>query len=154
MASLKHFLEHRDYYRVDLELTLTQHLLLKAKINGVEGRFILDTGASSTCISSELMAKFNLSEADHLIEAAGAGDSAMQGRMTAEASLSIAFWKEKLPLVLFDLSHVNAALIRHKLDAVDGIIGADVLMLGDGIIDYKRKRLYLKKRIYKKSRPF
>lgn len=153
MASLKHFLEHRDYNRIELELTQTQHLLVNAKINGISGRFILDTGASSTCISQELGDKFHLEKGDRSIEAAGAGDSAMQGSMSALAELRIGFWKHKLAMVLFDLSHVNQALIRQELEPVDGIIGADVLMLGDGIIDYKRKRLYLKKHIYKKSRP-
>ena len=48
-------------------------------------------------------------------------------------------------LVIFDLSHVNEALRQHKTKEVQGIIGADVLLEGDAIIDYSSKYLYLKK---------
>jgi predicted aspartyl protease len=36
----------------------TQHLLIKAKINGVAGNFILDTGASNSCIGFESIELF------------------------------------------------------------------------------------------------
>ena len=37
-------------------------------------------------------------------------------------------WKnKKLKIVLFDLKHVNEALIAHDAKPVDGIIGADIL---------------------------
>jgi len=53
-------------------------------------------------------------------------------------------WKKNnFNLVIFDLSHVNAALEEHKVKPVHGIIGADVLVLGKGIIDYYNKYVYL-----------
>jgi hypothetical protein len=42
------------------------------------------------------------------------------------------------------LSHVNASLILHDCEAVDGIIGADLLKKGKAIIDYSTNTLYLK----------
>ena len=48
-------------------------------------------------------------------------------------------------LVLFDLTHVNTALTQHNVKEVHGIIGADVLEEGKGVIDYKDIVLYLKK---------
>ena len=56
---------------------------------------------------------------------------------------------ENLNLVIFDLSHVNTALENHGAKTVEGIIGADILDKGKAIIDYKKKRLYLKKLVYK-----
>ena len=47
-------------------------------------------------------------------------------------------------LVLFDLQHVNTALKEHDARTVDGIIGADVLKKSKAVIDYSKKRLYLK----------
>ena len=49
-----------------------------------------------------------------------------------------------LDLVLFDLRHVNDALINHKAEKVQGIIGADILKKGNAIIDYKSMSLFLK----------
>jgi hypothetical protein len=40
---------------------------------------------------------------------------------------------------------VNTALENHNTVSVDGIIGADLLSKGKAIIDYQKKRLYLKK---------
>jgi hypothetical protein len=46
-------------------------------------------------------------------------------------------WKDSsFDLVIFDLSHVNEALIQHKSKPVHGIIGADVLLKGKAIVDY------------------
>ena len=39
-------------------------------------------------------------------------------------------------LVIFDMTHVNDALQQYKAKTVHGIIGADILMKGKGIIDY------------------
>ena len=46
-------------------------------------------------------------------------------------------------LVIFDLSHVNEALIAYKAKPVHGIIGADVLLKGKAIVDYANYFLYL-----------
>ena len=51
----------------------------------------------------------------------------------------------KFDLVIFDLSHVNEALVTYKAKPVHGIIGADILMKGKGIIDYYNHCLYLLK---------
>jgi hypothetical protein len=58
--------------------------------------------------------------------------------------LQLGFWKNlEFDLVIFDLSHVNEALIQHKSKPVHGIIGADVLLKGKAIVDYANYFLYL-----------
>lgn len=145
MPSLRQFLLAKNYYRVKLKTTATNHLALKATINGVEGDFILDTGASSSCVGNEEAEHFNLFSEDSDIRAAGAGASNMLTRISTENTMQIGEWKKKkIDLVLFNLSHVNQALENHDADPVHGIIGADILEKGKSIIDYKRKCLYLK----------
>ena len=59
--------------------------------------------------------------------------------------IQINSWKKKkVDLVLFDLKHVNEALVNHKAEKVHGIIGADILKKGKAVIDYKNKALFLK----------
>ena len=59
--------------------------------------------------------------------------------------LQLGRWKCKnLHLIIFDLSHVNEALLQYKAKPVQGIIGADVLIQGKAIIDYYNHSLYLK----------
>ena len=59
--------------------------------------------------------------------------------------MKIGKWKKnRVALVLFNLTHVNEGLISHNANPVDGIIGADILKKGKAIIDYDKKYLYLK----------
>ena len=145
MKSLKKFLKSKDYVRIPLIMTETNHFEVLAKINGVQGRFILDTGASNTCVGMDKIEYFNLKSKDSEIKAAGAGATEMETLISKKNTLSIGTWrKKKKKIVLFDLVHVNQALTNHGAMPVDGIIGADILKKGRAIIDYNSDCLYLK----------
>ncbi|QED38722.1 acid protease [Antarcticibacterium arcticum] len=145
MASLKKLMEGKGYNRVKLKYTETNHFELVARINKIEGNFILDTGASSSCVGFEAVEHFNLLAEDSEIRAAGAGATNMLTRIAQQNTIEIKGWKKKkIDLVLFDLTHVNEALVNHKAEKVHGIIGADILRGGKAVIDYKNKALYLK----------
>jgi hypothetical protein len=142
---LQEFLLNKGYTKAKLHLTKTNHFEIIAKINGVKGRFILDTGASNSCVDFETATQFKLNVKESDIKAAGAGATNMKTQTSEENKLSIGTWKkEKFVLVLFSLTHVNSALTAHNAKPVDGIIGADVLKKGKAIIDYEKKYLYLK----------
>lgn len=146
MTSLKKLLKEKKYIRIPLKTIVTNHLEIQAKINGVEGNFILDTGASNSCVGIDLIDFFKLNTEESEIKAAGAGAIDMATLTSENNVLEIANWKTiKSNLVLFDLSHVNTALTQHKADEVHGIIGADILEKGKALIDYNKKVLYLKK---------
>jgi len=150
MQRLKRILSHNGYVKIKLKKTATNHFEIKAKINGVKGRFILDTGASSSCVGFDKIDWFKLEAKDSKVKAAGAGSSSMNTQLSKRNTIKIKDWRFKnFNLVLFDLSHVNTALVNHGAKTVDGIIGADILELGEAIIDYKKKRLYLKKLVFK-----
>lgn len=145
MDSLKSFLNSKNYIRVKLKLTITNHLELEATINGIPGRFILDTGASNTCIGMDRIEFFNLDFEVSDIKAAGAGALEMETLISTNNTIEIGTWKRRRQkIVLFDLVHVNQALTIHDSQPVDGIIGADLLKKGRAVIDYSKKRLYLK----------
>lgn len=145
MSSLKKFLLQKKYTKIPLTLTATNHFEIDAKINNIKGRFILDTGASNTCVGFDKMDLFKLTAEASEIKAAGAGAVDMETLMASKNKIKIGKWKKKkTKIVLFDLSHVNEALINHNAQPVDGIIGADILKKGKAIIDYDKKYLYLK----------
>jgi len=142
---LKHYLIEQGYTPIKLKLTKTNHFELKATINGVKGLFILDTGASNSCIGFESISTFNLIVQDSDVKAAGAGAIDMETQISKKNSIKIGKWKhKKTALVLFNLVHVNTALTNHNSNPVDGIIGADILNKAKAIIDYDKKYLYLK----------
>ena len=156
MASLKKVLRKKKYIRIKLKKIVTNHLELSAKINGVKGKFILDTGASNSCVGLDLIDQFRLISEESEVKAAGAGAIDMVTQKSENNTLQIGKWKTKsCNLVLFDLTHVNTALTQHNANKVHGIIGADILELGKAFIDYDQKVLYLKKpkkKKYKKLR--
>lgn len=88
---------------------------------------------------------FNLIPELSEIKASGAGATNMETQISKKNILEIGPWqKKKVELVLFDLTHVNQALTQNDALPVHGIIGADVLKKSKAIIDYSKKRLYIK----------
>ena len=156
MASLKKVLHKKKYIQIKLKKIATNHLELKAVINGVKGRFILDTGASNSCVGIDLIEHFNLHAEESETKAAGAGATDMETLKSENNFLEIGKWKTlDCNLVLFDLTHVNTALTQHDAKEVHGIIGADILEDSKAIIDYNTMILYLKKKKKKKQQvPF
>lgn len=145
MQTLQKFLLEKGYTKVKLQLTRTNHFEIKATINGVKGRFILDTGASNSCVGLDAIEIFHLDAEDSEIKAAGAGAIDMLTQISNKNTLKIGKWKnDKVALILFNLVHVNTALINHKSKPIDGIIGGDILKKSKAIIDYEKKYLYLK----------
>ncbi|HSJ12202.1 MAG TPA: retropepsin-like aspartic protease [Gillisia sp.] len=145
MASLRKLMEGKGYHRIKLKFTETNHFELVARINKIEGNFILDTGASSSCVGFEAVEHFNLLAEESEVRAAGAGATNMLTRIAQQNTIEIKGWKKKkIALVLFDLTHVNEALVNHKAEKVHGIIGAEILKGGKAVIDYKNRALYLK----------
>ncbi|MCB4806864.1 retroviral-like aspartic protease family protein [Tamlana sp. 62-3] len=143
--NLQEFLLQKGYAKVKLHLTKTNHFEIKASINGEKGLFILDTGASNSCVGFEAVNTFNLTAEDSIIKAAGAGATNMDTKMSKRNKIKIGKWtNNKVVLVLFNLTHVNTALKNHNSQPVDGIIGADILKKGKAVIDYEKKYLYLK----------
>lgn len=144
MQDLKEFLFDKGYVRVKLKKTATNHFEIKAKINATKGRFILDTGASKSCVGTDDSDRFNLETkaSDH--KASGAGPTEIDTLISQKNKVSIGKYSlKKLPLILIDLSHINAALEKQGVNPVHGIIGADVLLKGKALIDYDKKYLYL-----------
>lgn len=145
MENLHELLRKQGYKKVKFKVSKTQHLLIKAKINGITGDFILDTGASNSCIGFESVEYFNIIAKDSPTTATGAGATGMYTQMATDNLLQLSHWKTKdFSLVIFDMSHVNMALQQYKAKPVHGIIGADILLKGKAIIDYYNHYVYLK----------
>lgn len=145
MQNLNGALKDAGYKKVGFKYSKTNHLLVKARINGISGDFILDTGASATCVSHEAVTYFDLQSEQSETKASGAGAVDMETALSENNELKLGHWKIKsLSLIVLDLSHVNQALTVQGVKPVHGIIGADVLLKGKAIIDYGQKKLYLR----------
>lgn len=144
MNDLYDTLKKNGYKKIKFKVSKTQHLLIKAKINGIGGNFILDTGASNSCVGFEAIEHFELAASASDTKAAGAGGIGMTTQTSLKNALRMGRWAtENFGLVIFDMSHVNEALKQYKAKPVHGIIGADILLQGKAIIDYYNHYVYL-----------
>jgi predicted aspartyl protease len=145
MINLQEALQQAKYKKIKFRITKTQHLLVKASINGVSGNFILDTGASNSCVGFESITLFGLTAGKSKTKAAGAGATGMHTQLAKNNTLKVGRWSTpEFHLVIFDMTHVNVALQQYKVKPVQGILGADILLEGEAIIDYANQCLYLK----------
>ncbi len=142
--TLNKFLKNKGYCFVNLFLLKTKHYLIKAKINGIDGKFILDSGASNSCVCFTQENKFKLETKKSKISASSATSEMSNTNISKKNSLIIGKWKYTIDLVTFDMSHINHTFNEKEIESVDGIIGADVLKKSKGVLDYKSNKLYLK----------
>ena len=118
--------------------------MCKAKINGKTAKLLIDTGASNSCIHSELKEYFNLKEKGDPFEAAGAGKDKVKAVLGHRCELILGRHKvKKHSFVLLDMQHINATLVRENTAPINGILGADFLKKNRALIDYKNKTLTL-----------
>ena len=142
--TLNKFLKTSGYSSVKLVFLETKHYLIEAKVNGINGRFILDTGASNSCICTSLEDKFKVISEDSKEKASSANSEMTHTKISKSNVIQIGKWNSNASLITFDMSHINHALSQKKIDPIDGIIGADILKKSKAILDYKSNKLYLK----------
>ena len=143
-VTLNKFLKNDGYCSVKLVFLETKHYLVEAKVNGVKGKFILDTGASNSCICTSLEDKFKVISYDSKEKASSANSEMTHTMISKSNVIQIGKWNSNASLITFDMSHINNALSQKKVPPIDGIIGADILKKSKSILDYKTNKLFLK----------
>ena len=142
--TLNKFLNSEGYSSVKLIFLETKHYLIEAKVNGIKGRFILDTGASNSCICTSLEDKFKVISKESKEKASSATSQMTHTKISKSNTIQIGKWEDKINIITFDMNHINNSLSEKKIDPIDGIMGADILKKSKAILDYKSNKLYLK----------
>tara|TARA_B100001939_G_scaffold184277_1_gene158646 strand:- start:172 stop:585 length:414 start_codon:yes stop_codon:yes gene_type:complete len=125
-------------------LTSSNHILIECKINYISGIFIVDTGASNSCINYLSASKFNIEFEVSNEKASSATDEINEIFNSKENILKIGdFQKNDFDLVLFDMTFINNSLKEKGVSEVDGIIGGDILNKLKACINYKKKEISL-----------
>jgi len=141
---LDDFLINKGYGKIDLKKNEIGHYQFQVTLNNVDGNFILDTGASSSCVGIEFADKYNLYPKSSDFKAAGAGAIDMDTFQSEINSMYLGSIKIDLDsIILFDLTQINEALEQHDSDLIDGIIGADILEQLSAVISYGEKAVYI-----------
>ena len=144
--TLNKLLKSFGYSSVKLIFLETKHYLIEANVNGSKGRFILDTGASNSCICTSLENKFKVISKETIEKASSATSEINNTKISENNTIQIGKWEDKINLITFDMSHINKVLCEKQISTVDGIIGGDLLKKSKAILDFKTNKLYLKLR--------
>ena len=142
---LKDLLNKQQFVKVKLYKIKTQHLICFGSINNVKATFLIDTGASNSCISLENIDVYDLETEGEKFEASGASDKKMEAILSKECKFKLGrFSMKKQKFVLLDLNHINSLLESQNVKKINGIIGAEFLKATKAIIDYDNLNLFLK----------
>jgi predicted aspartyl protease len=142
---LKQFYQCENYHSINIEKIATGHDVVAVTLNGVNSRFIIDTGAKATVIDNKLLSKYKIDRRTVIEkeEAAGAAGKILIYKYPLD-SLRINSYNIQIPTIYStDLSQVINGLGFTTGMWVDGIIGQDVLLAHSGIIDSFNKQLLI-----------
>jgi predicted aspartyl protease len=145
MTSIKKVLIAKGYIAHNIRIApKSGHIITKAVINGYAGRFIIDTGASASCVNQDLQEAFQL-ETHFMGTEIGTASGSLIPRIAHNNLLQLGDWAhDDMTLLSMDMGFINRALAVERMRAIQGLLGADFLIAAKAIIDYNRKVMYLK----------
>ena len=123
------------------------HILVKIKVNNKTARMVVDTGASQTVMDRERVHRFvkerEFKKSESL--STGLGTNSMESHIAhiRKMQLGDLILKDN-SLLLLDLSMVNKSYQQIGIKEIDGILGSDILMNHQAVIDFNKKVLKLK----------
>ena len=137
-------------YQIHLNIEMLEegnfHTIVIGSLDGLRMRMVLDTGASHSCIDSEIARTFfpELSISDTEGVNAGIGGNDFTVQMADFPNFRIGDFNlplfQNLPIV--DMTHINHAYRLLKKEPVQMILGNDFLIEHKAILDYKDNILY------------
>jgi len=137
----------KNYTKIPIRVNVIGHLEVDVNIDGIKTVFLIDTGASNTVIDIGF-AKENLFEFAAIGEQGGGVGTSQMALFHKKINL---FKINEFEIPSFDLyatdfQHVKDSLAKKGItEPCNGVIGADILINYQAKINYKKRRLDLKK---------
>lgn len=126
------------------------HILVNIKLLKKKFRLVVDTGASKTAFDKtlllELIHENELKNSGYLTT--GLGTNNMESFTAEITDLHIGkFHIPTLEVAVLDLSAINLAYQKLEIAPVLGVLGGDVLVRFEVVINYEKRKLVLKKEV-------
>jgi hypothetical protein len=125
------------------------HVFLEVKINGQKVFMLLDTGASRTVFDMETIKKIHsgIKLEENEDRATGLGTNTVENFIAVIDKLQIGTIEiNDYETGVLDLTHVNDSYHKIDIPAIAGVLGSDVLMNYNAVINYSKKTLILSDR--------
>lgn len=123
------------------------HIVLQAHINNKLSRLLIDTGASRTVFDKNKISRFveNIEMHENEQLSTGLGTNDMVSHIITLESLVIGdLHLQEYTSVIIDMIHINQSFEAFGLQAIDGVLGGDILRDFKAEIDYRKQELRLR----------
>lgn len=121
------------------------HLQLPGSLNGQAIEMLLDTGASTTVLDLAYCRSRGIPLRETASKGGGAGGMALSIYVLDGAKLYLG--DSPIPsdgIYVIDLSHVNKGLTMKGAGPIQAVVGADILLRHEAVIDYANSSLFLR----------
>lgn len=146
-GQISQFLKSMGYIDIPFRQNIAGQLLINAKINGVDGVYILDSGAGQTVIDTKQIdfLKLQLNYEESALTGGGVGAHSIESIPSYNNRIEInEFQMDNLVVAVMSLETAWESLARVGAhDEIFGIIGVDILKSGNAIIDFGSMTLFL-----------
>jgi len=119
------------------------HILIEGHFEDeVPMYWIIDTGASKTVLDVNLRSYYGIIESDNMedYQSAGINQGVLETIVGKMFPMQLGELKiDELKVALIDLSHVNDIYTKYESIRIAGLLGGDILMQYNCMIDYERK---------------
>jgi hypothetical protein len=145
--NITQFLTSIGYIAIPFRQNLAGQLLISAKINDVDGLYILDSGAGQTVVDVKQLntLKLKLNYDETALTGGGVGAHSIETVPSYNNKIEINNFKiDNLIVAVMSLETAWESLARVGAhDELFGIIGVDILKTGNAIIVFGTMTLYL-----------
>lgn len=143
--NLAGYLGQHGYVPIQMTKLSTGHETVTVTINGVEGQFVVDSGAGGTVIHSARLGKFSLQapEGDGEVSS-GAGGQTTVHRLPIQSFAIAGVTLDVEEVRTLDLTSVVDRLKSIAGADIDGVVGQDVLTRFSGVLDVGNQTLFLR----------
>ena len=139
-------------YKVPIEIVELEkenyHLVVSSVFkDGSKGKWVIDTGASKSIFDQNLHELYRpLDGMSEELHSAGFNDKPIKSAVAQLDSFSLGnFEIKEMKVAIMDLSHINALYLKTTQLNICGLLGGDFLMKYRVVIDYRKKRMVLRK---------
>ena len=146
-VSISEFLEDKRYLSVELRPTPLGHLEIEATVNGNPARMLVDTGAGVTVIDRARARRWAVAgeQSGETAVAGCVGGIGSVENATLEALKLAGLELTDVDVKIMDLSQINDGLEKHNSQRIDGIVGSDLMVRQEAVIEYATNRLHLRR---------
>ena len=137
-------LKLKGYTAFELQQLNNGHRVIELPVNGRDGRFIVDTGATHNVIAKDDCSFFKvLTWGD--VNTEGVSSDQLSKRSFKNSITLGRHRVDEVEFIVTDLRKVNRALEKSEDGEINGIIGMQLLVQTNAVVDCANGILYIKK---------